>query len=86
MGAVRLPKILVLTIDETLSAQVMHRQSLACRGGDSGMGHSERCAYGLLTNPTAAGVFAPTPDYWTTLLYKRLMGPRILNTGGGLVF
>ena len=59
--------------------QVMHRQSLACRGGDSGMGHSERCAYGLLTNPTAAGVFAPTPDYWTTLLHKRLMGRDILN-------
>ena len=59
--------------------QVMHRQSLACRGGDSGMGHGERCTYGLLTNPTAAGVFAPTPDYWTTLLYKRLMGRSILN-------
>eukprot|EP01052_Picozoa_sp_SAG31_P051662 SAG31_NODE_12373_length_946_cov_1.652893_2_plen_279_part_01 len=55
---------------------VVHRQSLTCRGGYSGMGNGERCSYGVLSN---APRFAPTPDYWVALLHKRLMGRRVLN-------
>lgn len=56
---------------------VMHRQSLTCRGGDSGMGHGEHCSYGVLGN---APTFEPTPDFWLSLLHTRLMGTTVLNT------
>jgi heparanase 1 len=32
-------------------------------------------SYGLLTEPD----LQPRPDYWTTLLFRRLMGPRVLR-------
>ena len=57
--------------------QVMHRQSLTCRSGDSGMGGGERCAYGVLNT---APEFQPTPDYWLAVLHKKLMGTAVLNT------
>ena len=57
--------------------QVMHRQSLTCRSGDSGMGGGERCAYGVLNT---APEFEPTPDYWLAVLHKKLMGTAVLNT------
>jgi hypothetical protein len=56
---------------------IMHRQSLTCRPGDSGMGHGEKCAYGVLNT---APDFEPTPDYWLAVLHKRLMGTAVLNT------
>lgn len=52
--------------------KVMQRQSLACgpvyRNGGA--------AYGLLSNSPE---FEPNPDYWTALLWTRVMGTRVLN-------
>ena len=55
---------------------VVQRQSLACVS-NNGMGKTEQCKYGLLTEQPA---FDATPDFWTSLLYKRVMGQRVLNT------
>jgi hypothetical protein len=55
---------------------VMHRQSLTCRAGYSGMGGGEKCAYGVLNTAPA---FEPAPDYWLAVLHKRLMGTIVLN-------
>jgi heparanase len=56
---------------------VMQRQALACgpRYRDG------RGAYGLLSVSPA---FEPTPDYWLSLLFTRLMGTAVLNASAAV--
>ena len=51
---------------------VVHRQVLACTSLPL---PTSRCAYGVLSNSPA---FEALPDFWWSVLYKRLMGATVL--------
>ena len=57
---------------------VVHRQVLACTAvPQHGAGTMGGCSYGVLGNSPG---FEPLPDYWWSVLHKRLMGTAVLAT------